>query len=165
MLKLSHWSASKLPKPTIEWFGRFEELSNLDLTKAYVYDGSHWLPGGVTAMTLSVPLLSWLFGSSRIYFNARRSIYDPYKVQGIELLAEELYHAKQQLEQGAARFYVVYLWEYCRHRQLGLAHNAAYNAISFEQEAKALRPEGRDVCSLRARGCLAGTLQTISAKL
>lgn len=136
MLKLSHWSASKLPKPTIEWFGRFEEFSSLDLTETCLYDGSRWLPGSVAAITLSVPLLSWLFGSSRIYFNTRRSVCDLYTPPGVELLAEELYHAKQQLELGAARFYFAYLWEYCRHRRRGLAHDAAYSAISFEQEAK-----------------------------
>ena len=141
MLKLSHWSGSKMPARTIEWFGRFDELSSLDLTKVRLYDGSRWLPRTVGAITLSLPLLSWLFGSTRIYFNKRRrngtSTCNPNTVRGIALLAEEMYHCKQQLELGAAKFYGAYLWEYVQHRRRGLSRFAAYNAISFEREAKA----------------------------
>lgn len=118
------------------WFGRFEELRSLDLSKVHLYDGSRWLPRSVGAITLSLPLFSWLFGSTRIYFNPRRSICNPNTLPGIELLAEELYHAKQQLERGAAKFYCAYLWEYFQHRRRGSSQFAAYNAISFEQEAK-----------------------------
>ena len=137
MLKLSHWSGSKMPQPTIEWFGRFEELSSLDLAKVRLYDGSRWLPRTVGAITLSLPLLSWLFGSTRIYFNAHRSACNPNTLPSIKLVAEELYHAKQQLERGAAKFYGAYLWEYFQFRRRGLGKFAAYNAISFEREAKA----------------------------
>jgi hypothetical protein len=141
MLRLSHWSGSKLPPPTIEWFQRFEEIRNLDLAKVRLYDGSSWLPRSVGAITLSLPLLAWLFGWTRIYFNrdrrSRRPVCNPNTSQGIELLAEELYHAKQQLERGAASFYAAYLWEYFQHRRRGLRKFEAYSAISFEREAKA----------------------------
>lgn len=137
MEKLSHWSGSQLPELTMEWFARFEELSSLDLSKAHLYDGSRWLPRSVGAITLSLPLFSWLFGSTRIYFNTRRPHCNPHTMPGIALLAEELFHAKQQLERGAASFYCAYLWEYFEHRRRGSSRFAAYNAISFEREAKA----------------------------
>ena len=121
----------------MQWFGRLEELRSLDLSKARLYDGSRWLPRSVGAITLSLPLFSWWFGSTRIYFNVRRSNGNPSTLPGIELLAEELYHAKQQLERGAASFYCAYLWEYFQLRRRGANQFAAYNAISFEREAKA----------------------------
>jgi hypothetical protein len=132
MLKLSHWAGSKVPELTMKRFALFEEMNSLDLAKVRLYDGSRWLPRSVGAMTLS---------SVRIYFNAYRgsgrSTFNPNTLQGLELLAEELYHAKQQREQGAAKFYCAYLWEYFQHRRRGLSKFAAYNAISFEREAKA----------------------------
>lgn len=141
MLKLSHWSGCKLPEPAKERFSRFEELASVDLAKVRLYDGSRWLPRSVGAITLCVPLVSWLSGSTRIYLTCVRGAGTPVcrldSLQGIELLAEELYHAKQQLESGAASFYVAYLWEYFQHRRRGLSKFAAYNSITFEREAKA----------------------------
>ena len=141
MVKLSHWSGCKMPDRTKELFSLFEELATVDLAKVRLYNGSRWLPRNVGAITLSVPLFSWFFGSTRIYVNcpqgAGEPVYNLDGLRGIELVAEELYHAKQQLDQGAARFYAAYLWEYLQHRRRGLSKFAAYNAITFEQEAKA----------------------------
>jgi hypothetical protein len=138
VLKLSHWSGCGLPKSVTNRFSRLDELSSVDLAKVRLYDGTRWLPRSVGAITLSVPIASWIFGSTRIYFCGAWAPHCSLETpQGIELLAEELFHAKQQLEIGAARFYVLYLWEYFQHRRRGLKRFAAYNAISFEQEAKA----------------------------
>lgn len=141
MTKLSPWSGCKIPDRTKERFSLFEELASVDLAKVRLYDGSPWLPRSVGAITLSVPWFSRLFGSARIYFNGHRgagaAVCRLNTLQGIELLAEELYHAKQQQERGAASFYCAYLWEYFQHRRRGMSKFAAYNAITFEREAKA----------------------------
>lgn len=54
------------------------------------------------------------------------------------LLAHELVHVRQWRQLGAARFLVEYLGAYARGRLGGLAHHAAYAAIPFEVEARAL---------------------------
>ena len=130
-----------MPDAVQERFSRFEELARVDLAKVRLYDGTSWLPRSVGAITLSLPVFSWLFGSTRIYFNCPRGVGAAARnldtLRGVELLAEELYHVKQQLETGAAKFYSAYLWEYFQHRRRGLTKFAAYNAISFEREAKA----------------------------
>lgn len=130
-----------MPDAMKERFSRFDELACVDLAKVRLYDGTRWLPRSVGAIALTVPLYSWLFGSSGIYLNCRRGVEATAQrldtLHGIELLAEELYHVKQQRELGAVRFYAAYLWEYFQHRRRGLSKFAAYNAISFEHEAKA----------------------------
>lgn len=139
MWKLSPWAGCEIPDA--ERFCRFEELARVDLAKVRLYDGTRWLPRSVGAIALSVPLYSRLFGSAGIYLNCRRGVKATARhlntLGGIELLAEELYHLKQQRETGALKFYVSYLWEYFQHRRRGLSKFAAYNAISFEREAKA----------------------------
>lgn len=54
------------------------------------------------------------------------------------LLAHELVHVRQWRELGAARFLVRYLSAYARGRWRGLGHKAAYEAIPFEAEARAV---------------------------
>ncbi len=129
-----------MPDAMKERFGRFDELACIDLAKVRLYDGTRWLPRSVGAIALSVPLYSWLFGAAGIYLNCRRGIEATARyletLRGVELLAEELYHVKQQRELGAVKFYAAYLWEYFQHRRRGLTKFAAYNAISFEREAK-----------------------------
>ena len=130
-----------MPDAVKERFSRFDELVCVDLAKVCLYNGTRWLPRSVGAIALSVPLYSWLFGSSSIYLNCRQGVEATARLldtlRGIELLAEELYHVKQQRELGAVKFYAAYLWEYFQHRRRGLTKFAAYNAISFEREAKA----------------------------
>lgn len=54
------------------------------------------------------------------------------------LLAHELVHVRQWREQGRLRFVWRYLAAYLRGRRRGLDHRAAYLAIPFEAEARAL---------------------------
>lgn len=130
-----------MPETMRERFCRFEELACIDLGKVRLYDGTPWLPRSVGAVALCVPLYSWLFGSAGIHLNCPGGLESTARIlntpRGIALLAEELYHLKQQRESGALRFYAAYLWEYFQHRRRGLSQFAAYNAISFEREAKA----------------------------
>jgi Domain of unknown function (DUF4157) len=55
-----------------------------------------------------------------------------------ELIAHELVHVRQWRELGAARFLVRYLAAYAHGRWRGLGHKAAYEAIPFEVEARAV---------------------------
>jgi len=57
------------------------------------------------------------------------------------LIAHELVHVRQWRELGAVRFLVRYLGAYTRGRWHGLGHQAAYEAIPLEAEARA--PAGR----------------------
>ena len=54
------------------------------------------------------------------------------------LIAHELVHVRQWRELGALRFLVRYLGAYMRSRSGGLSHQAAYEAIPLEVEARAL---------------------------
>jgi hypothetical protein len=53
------------------------------------------------------------------------------------LLAHELVHVEQWREQGAVAFLAGYLSEYVRNRLRGMRHWPAYEAISFEADARA----------------------------
>lgn len=53
------------------------------------------------------------------------------------LLAHEMVHVQQWRELGALRFLARYLGEYLRNRVHGMRHWTAYEAISFEVEARA----------------------------
>lgn len=55
-----------------------------------------------------------------------------------DLIAHELVHVRQWRELGCARFLVRYLGAYARSRRHGLGHQAAYEAIPLEAEARAL---------------------------
>ena len=55
-----------------------------------------------------------------------------------DLIAHELVHVRQWRRLGAARFLVRYLGAYARARSRGLGHQAAYEAIPLEAEARAL---------------------------
>ena len=57
------------------------------------------------------------------------------------LLRHELVHVRQAGELGMARFLWCYAAEYLRNRRRGMAHDAAYRAISFEAEAFAAERE------------------------
>jgi hypothetical protein len=57
-----------------------------------------------------------------------------------DLIAHELVHVRQWRELGAARFLVRYVGAYARGRWHGLGHQAAYEAIPPEAEAR-LAPE------------------------
>jgi Domain of unknown function (DUF4157) len=54
------------------------------------------------------------------------------------LIAHELVHVRQWRELGPARFLVRYLGAYARGRWRGLGHQAAYEAIPLEAEARAI---------------------------
>jgi len=51
------------------------------------------------------------------------------------ILRHELVHVRQAGELGLVRFLWRYVAEYVRNRRRGMAHDAAYRAISFEVEA------------------------------
>ena len=55
-----------------------------------------------------------------------------------DLIAHELVHVRQWRQLGAARFLVRYLGAYAGGRRRGLGHQAAYEAIPLEAEARAL---------------------------
>jgi hypothetical protein len=55
-----------------------------------------------------------------------------------DLIAHELVHVRQWRQIGAARFLVRYLGAYAGGRRRGLGHQAAYEAIPLEAEARAL---------------------------
>jgi hypothetical protein len=55
-----------------------------------------------------------------------------------DLIAHELVHVRQWRELGAVRFLARYLGAYMRSRWRGLSHQAAYEAIPLEVEARAL---------------------------
>jgi len=55
-----------------------------------------------------------------------------------DLIAHELVHVRQWRQLGAVRFLVRYLGAYARGRWRGLGHQAAYEAIPLEAEARAL---------------------------
>lgn len=54
------------------------------------------------------------------------------------LLRHELAHVRQWRELGAPRFLWRYLGAYARLRRAGLGHDAAYEAIPLEEEARRL---------------------------
>ncbi len=54
------------------------------------------------------------------------------------LIAHELVHVRQWRELGSVRFLVRYLGAYAQSRWHGLGHQAAYEAIPLEAEARAL---------------------------
>ena len=58
--------------------------------------------------------------------------------QDRDLIAHELVHVRQWRQLGAARFLVRYLGAYAGGRRRGLGHQAAYEAIPLEAEARAL---------------------------
>jgi len=53
-----------------------------------------------------------------------------------DLIAHELVHVRQWRELGAVRFLVRYLGAYAGGRRRGLGHQAAYEAIPLEAEAR-----------------------------
>jgi hypothetical protein len=55
-----------------------------------------------------------------------------------DLIAHELVHVRQWRELGSVGFLVRYLGAYMRSRWRGLSHQAAYEAIPLEVEARAL---------------------------
>jgi len=55
-----------------------------------------------------------------------------------DLIAHELVHVRQWRELGAGRFLLRYLGAYARGRRRGLGHQAAYETIPLEAEARAL---------------------------
>jgi hypothetical protein len=63
--------------------------------------------------------------------------------QRLPLLAHELAHVRQYAAVGHWRFRLRYLGEYLSGRLRGLGHEAAYRAISFEQEARAIEERVR----------------------
>lgn len=54
------------------------------------------------------------------------------------LVGHELVHVRQWQELGVVRFLTRYLGEYFAGRGRGLNHQAAYENISFEREARSL---------------------------
>jgi hypothetical protein len=54
------------------------------------------------------------------------------------LLRHEMVHVRQMEQLGVPRFLWRYVGEYVRNRVRGMNHDAAYRAISFEQEAFAV---------------------------
>ena len=57
------------------------------------------------------------------------------------LLRHELVHVRQMERLGVVAFLARYLGEYARNRLRRMGHDAAYRAISFEQEAFAAEVE------------------------
>jgi len=64
-----------------------------------------------------------------------RRIYIAVGEESDTLLRHELAHVRQAEELGVVRFLLRYVAEYIRNRRIGMRHEAAYRAISFEVEA------------------------------
>lgn len=71
----------------------------------------------------------------RIYLSPRVAAMPSAKAE--QLIRHELAHVRQIQRLGLMRFLWRYGREYVRHRRAGLSSAAAYDAISFEQEARA----------------------------
>ena len=71
----------------------------------------------------------------RIYLSPRVAALPAAQAEG--LIRHELAHVRQIQHLGLVRFLWRYAKEYVRHRRAGLSSSAAYDAISFEQEARA----------------------------
>ena len=104
---------------------------------------------------------SYVIGNPRAYTEGndiyfRPGEYDPHSLRGLTLIGHELTHVKQYAQLGRRRFQRLYGTEYFQLRNLGLGHQDAYEAISFEIAArkmgaiinrdlgKAMRQIGRD---------------------
>ena len=100
--------------------GNFPLVPPADVARARIVDVP-WLTPGVAAMTLGPFILL-----------RREHAADE------ALLAHELVHVRQWRELGAPKFLWRYLGAYARGRAGGLSHQAAYNAIPLEVEARRL---------------------------
>ena len=76
-----------------------------------------------------------------IYLSPRVAALPPAKAE--QLIRHELAHVRQIQRLGLIRFLWQYGREYVRHRRAGLPSAAAYDAISFEQEARAAEAAAR----------------------
>ena len=100
--------------------GDFPLVPPVDVARARIVEVP-WLTPGVAAMTLG-----------RVILLRRDHAGDT------ALLAHELVHVRQWRELGATRFLWRYLGAYVRGRVAGLGHQAAYEAIPLEVEARTL---------------------------
>lgn len=98
--------------------GRFERVPPEDRSRARVVVVP-WLPRAIDAITLGR------------FVVVRRGLE-----RDRALLAHELVHVRQWRELGVAHFLARYLGAYARGRRNGLAHQAAYEAIPLEVEAR-----------------------------
>jgi len=71
----------------------------------------------------------------RIYLSPRIAAMPGNEAE--RLIRHELAHVRQVRRLGLFRFLWQYAREYVRHRRAGMSSSAAYDAISFEQEARA----------------------------
>lgn len=76
----------------------------------------------------------------RIYLSPRVEALPPDQAE--RLIRHELAHVRQVRRLGLFRFLWQYVREYVGHRRAGLSPAAAYDAISFEQEARAAESGG-----------------------
>ncbi|HVW32125.1 MAG TPA: DUF4157 domain-containing protein [Acidimicrobiia bacterium] len=100
--------------------GDFPLVPRADLARARILDVP-WLTPGVAAITFGPLIL------------LRRD-----HAGDEALVAHELVHVRQWRELGVPRFLWRYLSAYARGRASGLGHQAAYEAIPLEVEARAL---------------------------
>ena len=86
----------------------------------------------------------------------RRSLVGPDDALPLDLVAHEVTHVAQVLREGVAGFYLRYLAEYAKGQLRGLGDHAAYLAISYEVEARAVGTRVRisrpAQCSARPAG-------------
>ena len=66
----------------------------------------------------------------------RKGAFQPDTTDGLALLAHEIAHCQQYERVGTLRFLARYAWAYCRNRLRGMNHDAAYQNIPFEIEAR-----------------------------
>jgi hypothetical protein len=103
-------------------------LGGLDLDQVDVRPAPRWLTrlwgGAVSAMTLG----------TTVYVRPDSLDTDPAKLG--PLIMHELVHVHQWAQLGVVRFLWRYTVGYLKGRFAGLSHQAAYQAISFEVEAR-----------------------------
>lgn len=71
-----------------------------------------------------------------IYVRPEMLTADPSRLGA--LVGHELVHVRQWRQLGVRRFLGRYVAEYVRGRRRGLSHDAAYLAISLEEEARSI---------------------------
>lgn len=95
----------------------------------------------VDRVRVQVGLPWYVFGRPRGYTSPYRICISPDCESAADLpvlIAHELTHVRQYAEHGTWRFRWRYLREYLAGRLRGLGHRAAYLAISYEREARAV---------------------------
>ena len=123
--------SESLPRETIELLAPY--FPTLELRRVKIFPA---IPQHILRASLITPLAITL--GRRIYFRHKGpGGYDPYSLDGIELLAHELTHVEQFARfRWIGSFGARYVIDYGRNRFRGLNSKDAYIGIRYEREAQ-----------------------------